>query len=75
MAKLKTALQMLALALLLLNMCRIPFGLDGAQWAFIYDFGAVLTWVAAAMTIWTGLVYFLEARKTIWAHDIETHPH
>lgn len=75
MAKWKTVLQMLALAVLLLNMCRIPFGLDGTEWSFLYGLGAALTWVAALMTIWTGFVYFLEARKTIWAHDIETHTH
>lgn len=73
MAKWKTAIQMLAMGALLLVECWPAFNFDPLYIGTFEMVAQALVWVAAIITAWTGLFYFLEARKTIWAHDIETH--
>jgi CDP-diacylglycerol--glycerol-3-phosphate 3-phosphatidyltransferase len=74
LAKWKTFVQMLALGLLLFDECWPALNLEPALEPSFALFAQGLIWLAAILTTWTGITYFLEARKTIWAHDLETHP-
>ena len=71
LAKWKTTLQLLALALLLFAPVWADWGLPcdpGLQTGFAY--GAYgLFWLAAAITLWTGIEYALAARKALKAHS------
>jgi cardiolipin synthase len=69
LAKWKTLLQMVALGALQLTLLWDEFGLvpaDGTipAWQSGFEtFAVVLTWVAAAVTLWTGWQYFSKARQ------------
>jgi len=69
LAKWKTLLQMVALGALQLTLLWDEFGLvpaDGTVpgWQSGFEtFAVVLTWVAAAVTLWTGWQYFSKARQ------------
>jgi CDP-diacylglycerol--glycerol-3-phosphate 3-phosphatidyltransferase len=69
LAKWKTTLQMLALGALQLTLLWDAFGLrnpDGSSlvWQPAFEtFAIVLTWLAAAITLWTGWQYFYKAQQ------------
>lgn len=69
LAKWKTTLQMLALGALQLTLLWDAFGLrnpDGTSlvWQPAFEtFAIVLTWIAAAITLWTGWQYFFKAQQ------------
>ena len=69
LAKWKTTLQMLALGALQLTLLWDAFGLrnpDGTSlvWQPAFEtFAIVLTWIAAAITLWTGWQYFSKAQQ------------
>ncbi len=69
LAKWKTTLQMLALGSLQLTLLWDAFGLrhpDGTSlvWQPAFEtFSILLTWVAAAITLWTGWQYFSKAQQ------------
>jgi CDP-diacylglycerol--glycerol-3-phosphate 3-phosphatidyltransferase len=69
LAKWKTTLQMLALGALQLTLLWDAFGLrnpDGTSlvWQPAFEaFAIALTWIAAAITLWTGWQYFSKAQQ------------
>jgi CDP-diacylglycerol--glycerol-3-phosphate 3-phosphatidyltransferase len=69
LAKWKTVLQMVALGALQLTLLWDEFGLVPADgiipvWQPAFEtFAIVLTWIAAAVTLWTGWQYFTKAQQ------------
>jgi cardiolipin synthase len=58
-AKFKTAVQMMAIGAMILTPLIGPYtlGLPGGRYSFIV-IAHFLLWVAAALTVWTGVIYF-----------------
>ncbi len=65
LAKAKTTIQLIALGFLLLSGSWAAFNLPPQYYSGMLGFSYILICVAAIVTLWTGLAYFIAARKDL----------
>ncbi len=65
LGKIKTTVQLVALGVLLIAESWAAFDLPLEYSDLVYNLGYLLIWVAAIISMWTGIAYFIAARKDI----------
>ncbi len=65
LGKIKTTVQLVALGVLLIAESWTAFDLPLDYGDLVFTLGYLLTWVAAIISLWTGIAYFIAARKDI----------
>jgi CDP-diacylglycerol--glycerol-3-phosphate 3-phosphatidyltransferase len=65
LAKAKTTIQLVALGVMLLAESWAAFNFDAGSARMVFFTGYTLLWIAAVVSVWTGAVYFMQARKEI----------
>ncbi len=65
LAKAKTTIQLVALGVMLLAGSWAAFNFDPSFAHTIFYTGYTLLWIAAAVSVWTGAAYFIQARRAI----------
>lgn len=65
LGKIKTTVQLVALGVLLVAESWTAFNLPLEYGDMIFNIGYLLIWVAAIITLWTGIAYFIAARSDL----------
>ncbi len=65
LGKIKTTVQLVALGVLLVAESWTAFNLPLEYGDMIFNLGYLLIWVAAIITLWTGIAYFIAARADL----------